>query len=734
MKSGAVVFAVAFAAAALIAKAEDILPPGLVRSGGVIMMQPIGDSDLPAGASANERHAGTIRVLTPSDRDLYERAFAAADRGDWTAALTLAGQGHEAAARKLLEWRRLLDKNSGATFAEIVAFLRSNPDWPLRDSLFARAEAAIDPMMSPSAIVAWFGDRPPASALGRIRLGEALIATGAVTRGRDDIARGWREGDFDPPQELAIVQKDATYLSVADDRARLDNLLWREDFTAAQRELARVDDATARIGAARIALIDDPTHAQKLIDGLPAAARSDPGLVFDWARKAHREGNDSRAESLILSIASREPARAHPSKWSSLFNLEARQALQDHNYRTAYQIADVAGLPRGEEYFEAEFLAGWIALRYLKEPQEGLMHFEQLDAAVTRPISKARAAYWEGRADEAMGKDADARRSYELASKEPETFYGQIALARLDGRPLLHVPDVAIEPIPKEAFEKETLTRPMEVLADLGEQSLLRAFAMRDLELDSTAPHAHAMMRALTDWGFKEIALRIAKSKSYDGVLMLSYSHPTIDIPTYAGPPPAPEPALVLGLIRQETEFDPAAISGPGARGLMQLMPESARKAANEAHLAYRPEALLTDTAYNMQLGMTEVSSDLTQWGGSYILAIASYNAGVHNADKWVVAYGDPRNPAVDPIDWIESIPFSETRNYVERVIENTEIYRNRLARRDTPLQIMADLYAPNTPPINPLNAQAARAEPSPTDGSSSASPDGATLPVSVRR
>ncbi len=723
MKHRAALFVTVFLAGVVIAPADETLPRGLVRSGGIVMMQPIGEGD--SGVPLNNEHRpGNIRFLAAGDRDVYVRAFEASDRGDWVAARALAEQGHDAIARKLIEWRRLLDKNSGASFSDIDAFLRSNPDWPLREALFARAEAALGPELSPAGVVAWFGGRQPASSLGRVRLGEALVATGNTANGREMIRQGWRQGDFDPPQELAIVQKDGAIITLDDDRTRLDNLLWRDETTDAQRELSRLDDASARVGAARIALRADPQRAKGLVAALPLSAYSDPNLLFDRARAARHAGDNAGAESLLLRISSHEPARAHPAKWWSEFNAEARQALEDKNYRTAYSLASDAGLSmKDDEYKESQFLAGWIALRFLNEPQSALAHFQRLDAASLRPISKARAAYWQGRAYEAMQKPADAWREYVFASKSPETYYGQIALTRLEAHPLLHVPDVTVEPSPREAFQKEELTRAMEVLADLGEENLLRYFAMRDLDLYSSTPHVRLLMQELTAWGFREIALRIAKSKSYDGILMQTYDHPIIPIPAYVGPPPGPETALVLGLIRQETEFDPDAVSGPGARGLMQLMPEAARKAAADAGLAYRPNDLLRDTNYNMQLGMTELAGDLRQWSGSYVLATASYNAGVHNAEKWIVAFGDPRFSNVDPIDWVESIPFTETRNYVQRVLENTQIYRNRVGARDMPLRILADLYQPNTPTMKPLDYQPPRAELEPAKSAAQSPP-----------
>jgi soluble lytic murein transglycosylase len=217
-------------------------------------------------------------------------------------------------------------------------------------------------------------------------------------------------------------------------------------------------------------------------------------------------------------------------------------------------------------------------------------------------------------------------------------------------------------------------------------------------------------MMMLADWGYPEIAVRLAKNASYDGLMLPDFTHPTIVLPAYAGPGTAPDPALVLGLIRQETEFNPYAISSAGAKGLMQMMPASAKVAARQAGLPYRPDALLADSAYNMQLGMTEYRGHLDRYGGSMVLAAASYNAGPGNTRKWLAAMGDPRDGSVDPIDWIEQIPFGETRNYVQRVLENTEVYRARLAGKDVPLKILSDLYAPSQPRMAVLTAGPAQA------------------------
>jgi soluble lytic murein transglycosylase len=246
----------------------------------------------------------------------------------------------------------------------------------------------------------------------------------------------------------------------------------------------------------------------------------------------------------------------------------------------------------------------------------------------------------------------------------------------------------------------------IKVLADLGQAESLRSFVERHAESHSSPRHIKRLMMMLNDWGYPEIAVRLAKSLGYAGVPMPQFSHPVIALPAYVGPGAAPDPALVHGLIRQETEFDAYAISSAGARGLMQMMPASAKVAAKQANLPYRPEALLSDPTYNMQLGMTEYRVHLDRYGGSLILAAASYNAGPGNSRKWVAANGDPRTPGVDPIDWIELIPFGETRNYVQRVLENAQVYRARLAGKDVALRILPDLYAPGTPSVTALAAK----------------------------
>jgi soluble lytic murein transglycosylase len=533
-----------------------------------------------------------------------------------------------------------------------------------------------------------------------VRLGEALIEAGSPSRGKDLIRQAWAQDTFDPDQELYLLARHGDLLTPDVDRERLEMLFARNELTEARRETARVSPDVQRVASVRFLLRSDPARGMLEANALPPALRGEPGLLFDEARALLQRNDVAQAADLISRAPMRDLAKLSPTRLWSEINLAARAALQSGRFRDAYLLASNASLPDdSSEYSEAEFLAGWIALRELNEPQRALVHFQNLDHWATRPISRARARYWMGRAREAGGDAAAALQDYRLAGEIPETFYGQLALARIQSSPSLHLQATIIDAESSRAsFEREELTRAIHVLADLGLEAALREFALQDADTRPEAGHVKLLAEELARIGFREVAVRVAKEASYTGVRLPEYSHPVIVIPRYSGPPIAPEPSLVLAITRQETEFDPDAVSGAGARGIMQLMPASAQRDATLAGLGYSPSGLTRDPAYNMELGMTELAGDLSEWGGSYILAAASYNAGRGNVRKWVAAFGDPRDARIDPIDWIELIPFSETRNYVQRVLENVQVYRCRLAGGDLPLRILGDLYRPGAP------------------------------------
>lgn len=685
------------------------LPPGLVRQGDVVMMQPIESG---AGASAEsvfggERRTPAVRSLTVADHDAFSRAVDAALRGNWADARAFAAQARDPVIPRLVAWAYVGQKNGGASFTEIAQFLKDIPAWPGRDRILARAEEAMPAAMDPQTVITWFADRTPQTGIGKVRLGEALIATGAAARGQEWIREAFIESSLELDQESYLYAQHRDLLTEEAWRQRLERLFARNELYIVRRNLARLSPELQRFADARLELRRNAELGERDIAALPVPLRDDPGVLWDELEILRQKNDVAAIPGLLVRIPAAEVARWSPSHWWSEISLDARAALKAGFSHEAYAFTAAAALPRdANEYPDAQFLAGWIALRRLDEPRVALTHFQNLMPLATHPISKARAYYWMGRAYEAAGDPGSASTEFREAAAYPAMFYGQLALARIEREPILHL---VVTPADADAvrasYDREEMTAAIRALADLGLEAALREFAVRDVELYPAAGHVKCLAADLVRMGYREVAVRVAKEASYNGIFLPEYSHPIIAVPHYTGPGEAPELAVVLAIIRQETEFDPDAVSAAGARGIMQVMPDSAQRLARLSGVEYRFSELTGNPQYAMELGMGELSGDLAEWGGSYVLAAAAYNAGRGNARKWIADIGDPRSPLADPVDWIEQIPFGETRNYVQRVLENTEVYRNRLAGRDEPLEIMRDLYRPSPPASSFANA-----------------------------
>ena len=711
--------------AAIVPVPEPSLPPALQPPDassavfdapgmpGVRMMAPIPDKPPPASTAAAAA-AGT----NAADRAILKRAFEAASR-DWNSARRLAAEAGNPVARLFIEWLYLLDETSGANFAAINAFLNEHPNWPRREALFARAEKAMPSDLDPKDLVAWYGDRPAVSGTGMLRLGNALMQSGKAAEGAALIREAWIESTFTPAEETQIAAMHAGVLGPAEHRARLDHLLAEDDIGGARRQMARVDAEAKRIANARLKIKASPATVKTVLASLSAAERDNPELLFDAARALRRRGQDQDAWDLMKKAPASKDALVQAERWSFERQIMARNAFADGKYDLAYQFASAAASSADSPgtFADSEFLAGWIALRFLHNPELARSHFDRLTKGVSLPITVARAQYWLGRTAEAMNQPAEAAAAFRTAASHSASFYGQLALANMTGNPILHLNAAPSEPTPADraAFEADERVQAIRLLSEFGDRNTLRLFAIRMANDPPDAKRLQMLAQLMASAGDPAMSVRVAKTASYNNLYLPNHLHPVVALPSYSGN--GPEPALVLGLTRQESEFDPAAVSSAGARGLMQLMPASARHAASTRGMTYRINDLTANPSYNIQLGMATISEYLERWGGSYVLAIASYNAGPNNVRKWVETFGDPRDPGVDPIDWIESIPFPETRNYVQRVLENVEVYRNRLSGSDQKLAILADIYRPSaidlaawTPMRSPSTATAAAA------------------------
>jgi soluble lytic murein transglycosylase len=441
------------------------------------------------------------------------------------------------------------------------------------------------------------------------------------------------------------------------------------------RSANRAGGEAPAIAKARIAVIHKAANAKALIDAIPSdVARRDIGLIFSHSQLLRRADKPEAAGALILSVP-HDPSQAiDTDQWWVERRLVARKLLDIGDPKSAYRVARDAETPGKENYrIEHEFTAGWIALRFLNDPTTAQAHFTRMAEGVTNPISRARAGYWQGRAAEAMGRSTEARNYYAAGAQYPTAYYGQLARARLgyQDMPLRHPPE-------RPGTNEAELVRAAELLYAIGERDLV-APMVADLGDRSTDAAALAAIGEIAaHHKDARSALLVGKGGLGRGLALEHYAFPTVGIPDYKSIGPSVDRSVVYAIARQESIFNQKTVSSAKAMGLMQVTPAAGKETAKKFGAKYDGKKLLSDPVYNVQMGAAELGDLMNGYRGSYILTFAGYNAGRGRVREWIERYGDPRDPTVDPVDWVERIPFSETRNYVQRVIENMQVYRVR--------------------------------------------------------
>ena len=592
-------------------------------------------------------------------------------------------------ARKLVEWVILRSEDGSGEFSRYSAFINANPSWPSIPLLRRRAEAALwQDRTDPQAVIAFFASDPPRSAKGHFALARALLTRGDVPRASAILHEAWRADAFSSDLEGQAREAFGGLITLADDAARMDARLYAEDEDAALRAARHLDATAMAVAKARIAVIDQAGNAKSLLEAVPEDARHEPGYLFSRIQWLRRSDKIVEAAQLLLA-APHDPARlGDVDLWWVERRLVARKLLDLGNARLAYEVVNAAAIPKDENYrAERHFTAGWIALRFIHEPSAALSHFARIAEGVTNPITLARAFYWQGRAAEALGREQDARSFYHQAAYYPTAYYGQLARAKLGFNEVtLRMPP---EPTPEHRILE--IVRVFEILYPIDERDLVAAMAA---DLGDNATDTAALV------GLAGIAARhhdaratllIGKAALRRGLPFERYAFPDFGVPEYRQIGPEVEACVVYAIIRQESAFNARVVSSANAIGLMQVTPAAGRDTAKRFNVTFDQRRLSQDVAYNAQLGTAELGNDIATWRGSYILAFVAYNAGPRRAKEWIEQYGDPRDLKIDPIDWIERIPISETRNYVQRVLENMQVYR-ALLENNPKLLIEADL------------------------------------------
>jgi soluble lytic murein transglycosylase len=587
----------------------------------------------------------------------------------------------------LIHWLNLKRPGPGRSFDEMTSFMVKNPRWPGLGTLQAQAERAMPNGYPAKSVIAWFNGREPETPEGATRLVAALSAAGAAEHAAKVARIAWLELDFDSDDEDTFLDAAAQYLRPADHQARLDLLLWNGDEDQAKRMLKRVDDSYRLVAVARMKLADEARDAEAALAAVPAKLRLDPGLVFEVARYWRHQGDYEKAAAALDTppLKARKPDKL----WGEIENA-ARDALDEGSVSVAYRLAASHGSESGNAFAEGEWLSGWIALRFLEEPDTAVRHFANLYNGTSSVFSKSRGAYWAGRAEESRKNKKAADKWYKRAASNLTVYYGQLAAIRLGESTALRI-KVEPKPTPKEnaVFDKNELVRVIRTLNAIGVKDRTRLFLIR-LILDAEKLPEYRLLAILARQSDQDdLALMAAKNARQNGAEMADYLFPVISLPAGG----KVEPAFVLGLIRQESAFNAQAVSPAGAMGLMRLMPETAKQMGKQLKIAKFKESRLTaDPKFNVTLGRAYLDKLVDRFGGSYLLATAAYNAGPNRVRQWIDTYGDPRLADTDVVDWIESIPFDETRNYVQRVMENLQVYRSRLTKGPSRLALDDDL------------------------------------------
>jgi soluble lytic murein transglycosylase len=651
------------------------------------VIAPSAQAQTPAVAQAPHGARAVPPVLTAEQREIYTKAFAAADAGRWDEVRRLTAQGREALANKVLRWLELQQPRSGASFEDLAAFIDANPDWPMQDILMRRAEEGLVERTDDSVVMAWFALRGPATADGAMRYAEALFRAGDKPKAIATIKEAWRSGGFGAKQEAGFLQRYRQHLTAEDHVRRLDKMIWDGRYDEARRVMKLVDANTRALADARIRLARMSGGIDGAMKRVPESLQNDPGLVFERLRWRRRK---NQVEGALELMRNAPKSLGRPDIWWPEREYLARKAVSAGKMSEAYKIVRDHQLTGGPGLAEAEFLSGWIALRYQKDPKTALGHFTKLEESARYPVTRARGAYWAGRAAEAAGDRKGAHGWYEKAAQFPITFYGQLAADKLDAKTRPGWPTTPAATAPERRnFEQNELTRVARLMHELGQDDKLKPFILRHIAAAKTpGQHALAAEFALAI-DRPDLAVSAAKRSSQAaGVMLTEYGWPTTE--KVNGEPP--ERALILATIRQESAFETQAVSRAGARGMMQLMPATAKSVAKSLGLPHTDSRLLNDPGYNIQIGRTYLGRLIDEFDGSYVLALAAYNAGPGRARAWMRDNGDPRKAHVDVVDWIELISFEETRNYVQRVIENLQVYRQVLGDSQRAQGIEKDL------------------------------------------
>ena len=615
------------------------------------------------------------KTLDNKDFEISKVVFDYVDRKQWKLALSDAQKMQDKTIFALVNWMYLIDPQSGASFNEYFIFIKNNKDWPRINRIKYLAEHKINfDNNTPSSIIEYFTNNPPLSGFGKLRLAEAFLENNQTEKSKSLVKDGFKDAELSKNDLRYFSKIFKKFLTQEDFALRADYFAYEAKYQDLRDTIGYLNPDYQKLYNARAALFTKRS-ADNLIAQVPQYLKEDPGLIYDRIKWRRKKARFDDALTLLNQSASDSLER---NQYLAKERLSiARDKIQDKEFKTAYEILKDHRLKEGSDYAEIEWHLGWLALSFINQPDAALAHFLRMNAAVSYPISKARAAFWIGRTYKKLGQVNQANTWFKTGSQYGTTFYGQLSHKEIDEKKFLINNSFKLSEEKYEEFKKNNpLAKSVIILKELNRTKYTKDILrhLGDVDQNKTAEEismAGVLAQEIERYDF---AIQIAKNASYKNLNLLEISYPEIEIPKQIKDKKILDSSVILALIRQESEFDTSATSRVGAKGLMQIMPATARVLSKVTNIDFSREKLTRDKDYNLALGSYYIS-DLDDLFGSQYLAFAAYNAGPNRVEKWIKTHGDPRKKQIDAIDFIELIPFHETRNYVQRVSENINVY-----------------------------------------------------------
>ena len=624
------------------------------------------------------------KYYSKKDFALAKKALNEMKQAKWTSALKTSKRARDKSIYNFIQWRHLLTKGNKASYYEYKAFIDANEDYPRigRIKYLAEHKLSTD-TVSPKKIISWFETSEPLSGFGKMILGESYILLGNKQRGISLVKEGWISAELNRSELKFYRKKFKKYLNSDDYIKRADYLAWNDKYWDLKRLLRYLPKDYQLLYTARQLLMSKSYGVDNAIAKVPTKFKNDAGLNYDRLKWRRKRGRVDSSLEILLKINNTKDYLVRPDKWWTEREIISRSLIYKKKFELAYKVSSNHALSDGPEYAAAEWMSGWIALSFLNDPLLAKDHFENFYNNVGYPISVSRGAYWLGKTYQKLGEKNLAIEWLQNASEFLTTYYGQLAFMELNPDKTFELPkDLEVSKNYKDYFFKKELVKIIYLLDELDNDKytkhILRHLANDNIENGS---EILAAQLATTIDRF-DFAIQIAKIASYEKRFHNKFNYPIISTPKYINGRKIPETAFILSIIRQESEFDLSANSHAGAKGLMQLMPYTAKVVAKQAKLPYSKSRLTKDAEYNINLGSHYIAGLILDYDGAYPFAVAAYNAGPKRVKYWKKINKNPQKKQIDYINWIELIKFRETRNYVQRVLENYNVYRYILEQK----------------------------------------------------